>query len=159
MDSFHFIFFFLREREREREWACKQWGGAEGQRKEIILSRLHIQCRAQHRAWSHNPGIMNWDEIKTGVLDQLNHPGAPLVHSLSQKFGHQLMSHRGISRWLVWSGGTKATPSHVWCFGRGDCQPCVHLRCHSEHRWSVQHADLRVVNFWHGKQCSQEQEP
>ena len=30
------------------------WGGAEGE-KDKVLSRLHAECRAQHRIQSHNP--------------------------------------------------------------------------------------------------------
>ena len=41
-------FFFLRERARVGE---KGWG------RKRVLSRLHAQCRAQCRAWSHDPGI------------------------------------------------------------------------------------------------------
>ena len=53
-------------------------GGTEGEGREIILSRLHAQCRAQHGAQTHNPEIMMGAEIKGQKFKQLGHPGPPL---------------------------------------------------------------------------------
>ena len=39
---------------------------------ERILSRLHTQCGAQHRAQSYDPGIRTWAEIKSWVLYPLS---------------------------------------------------------------------------------------
>ena len=66
------IFFYLRE--------CASRGGQRG--RERILSRLHAQFRAQYRAWSHDPGIGTWAEIKRQRLKQLRHPSAPFSGSL-----------------------------------------------------------------------------
>ena len=62
---FYFV-SYLRERQKE----------GEGER-ERILSRLHAQGRVQCGAWSHNPGIMTWAEIKSRTLSWLSHSGAP----------------------------------------------------------------------------------
>jgi len=40
--------------------------------------RLPTECRAQSRAWSHNPEIMTWAEIKSQMLNWLSHPSTPL---------------------------------------------------------------------------------
>ena len=46
---------------------------------ERILSRLYAQHGLQHGAWSHNPEIMTWAEIKSRMLSQLSYPAAPLT--------------------------------------------------------------------------------
>ena len=56
-----------------------------GREKERMLSRLHTQHRAWHRAPckaprgapSQDPGIMIWADIKSRTLNWLSHPGAP----------------------------------------------------------------------------------
>ena len=66
------FYFYLRDRERDRE---REWGrGAEGET-ERILSRSHAQCRGWCGAWSHDPGIITWAEIKSWMLNWLTHPG------------------------------------------------------------------------------------
>ena len=66
-----FIFFRLK---KIRENASEGEGRIERER---ILSRLHAQCGAWHGTWSHDPGIMTLPEIKSQMLRQLSHPGAP----------------------------------------------------------------------------------
>ena len=52
-------------------------------------SRLCTECIAQHGAWSHDPKIMAWAKIKRWMLNQLNHPGAPLsFFCLMKHFQH-----------------------------------------------------------------------
>ena len=53
------------------------WQGRVNRGRERILSNLHTQHRAQYRAWSHDPEIMTWVEIKSQALNHLSHPGAP----------------------------------------------------------------------------------
>ena len=67
--TFTNFFFFLIER------AGSRWGGErrEGDR---ILSRLHTQGRVQHGAWSHDPAIVTWAEIKSRLLNRQSPPGA-----------------------------------------------------------------------------------
>ena len=61
------LFFFLREREHERE-----------RERERILNRLHVQCGAWCGARSHSYEIMTRAKIKSRMLNQLSHPGAPI---------------------------------------------------------------------------------
>lgn len=49
--------------------------------------------------------------------------------------------------WLGWAGGTKAASPHVWCFGKSDWQLGVHLGFHSQQRWPLQSAGLRVTQL------------
>ena len=65
--------FLLNFREQERVWAGERDSG-----RDTILSRLLAQHGAQGRAWSHDPGIMTWTEIKSQVLNQLSHPSTPI---------------------------------------------------------------------------------
>ena len=51
----------------------------EGRRRERILSRLHTQSRAWCGAWSHDPEIMIWTKIQSWMLNQLSHPGPPVL--------------------------------------------------------------------------------
>lgn len=46
----------------------------------FFLSRLHPQHRAQCGAWTHDPEIDTWAEIKSWIPNWLNHPGN---HALS----------------------------------------------------------------------------
>ena len=46
------------------------WGKGEG-----ISRRLPAEHRAHCGAWSYNPEIMPWGEIKSWFLNLLNHPG------------------------------------------------------------------------------------
>lgn len=50
----------------------------EGQREERILSRPYAQWEAP----SHDSEIMTWAEMKSQMLNQLNHPGTPTVCNL-----------------------------------------------------------------------------
>jgi len=66
---------------RERKHACvRAGGGAEGER---ISSRLPAERRARPETPSQNPEIMTWAEIKSGTLNRLSHPGAPLCDVLN----------------------------------------------------------------------------
>ena len=53
------------------------WVSHPGAPRKRILSRFHCQCRAWHRAWSHDLGIRAWVEIMRQTLNPLSHPGAP----------------------------------------------------------------------------------
>ena len=65
-------------------WVWVRWG----RNRERILSRLHAQHRAWCRAWSHDPDVMTWAEIKSWTLNQLSHPSAPKRKTiLLQTFG------------------------------------------------------------------------
>ena len=63
------LFTYLRGRERERFRGAVEEG-------ERISSRLPTECGAWHGAWSHDPEIMTWAEIKSWMLNRLSHPGA-----------------------------------------------------------------------------------
>ena len=57
--------------ERKRAWVR---GEVEG----VNLKHISYWAQgAQHWAWSHNPEIMTWAEIKSQMLNQLNHTAAP----------------------------------------------------------------------------------
>ena len=43
----------------------------------LFLSRLHAQRGAQHGAWTHDPEIKTWAEIKSWTLNRFSRPGAP----------------------------------------------------------------------------------
>lgn len=58
---YYYYYSFL-----ERE--SSQAGGAEGEG-ERIPSRLHAECRAQHRAQSHNPKMTTWAQTKSRTLN------------------------------------------------------------------------------------------
>ena len=73
-----------RERERGRERVSMSGGGAE---RESPKQARHCQCRARDGAWSMNCEIMTWAEIKSQMLNQLNHPGSPGLE-LSQGQDH-----------------------------------------------------------------------
>ena len=45
--------------------------------RERISSRLLTECGAHCGAWSQDPEIMTWGEIKSQTLKWLSHPGAP----------------------------------------------------------------------------------
>lgn len=47
-----------------------------------FLSRLHVQPGSQHRAWTHNSEIKTWAEIKSQMLNQPSHSGAPSLWPL-----------------------------------------------------------------------------
>jgi len=68
---FFFLFFFLRgreERQRQRE-------------RKRILSRLHVQCRAWHRALSHNHDVMHDLSLNEESDAQTTSTQAPLGFS------------------------------------------------------------------------------
>ena len=71
-----FLFFFLNLFlfETERETMSASGVGAEGER---ILSGPHAQCTARHRAWSQDPGIVTWAEIKSQMPHWPSPPQAP----------------------------------------------------------------------------------
>ena len=52
----------------------RRWGGSAGERNS---SKLPTEYRARCGSGSHNPEIMTWAEIKSGMLNRLSHPGAP----------------------------------------------------------------------------------
>ena len=52
-----------------------------------ILSRFYTQCGAQHGAWTHDPEIETWAEIKSWTLNKLSHPDA-LGETLSNEQIH-----------------------------------------------------------------------
>ena len=55
------------------------WGRGEERERERILGRLHAQWGAQHRAWSQDPEITTWAEIKSQMLNWLSYPDAPIT--------------------------------------------------------------------------------
>ena len=68
------------------------WGGR-GRGRERILSRLHTQHGAQHRAQSHDPEITASAEIKSQMLNRTKPPRLPYLlifivanYSLENKF-------------------------------------------------------------------------
>ena len=66
------IYLFIWE--REREWARG------GQReRERISNRFPTECGAWPNAWSYNPEIMTWAEMKSQMLIWPSHPGVPSV--------------------------------------------------------------------------------
>lgn len=68
--------------ESQHERAHAQVGGQ--RRKESISSRLCIEYRAWHTAWSHNPVIMTWAKTKSRTLNWLCHPSALMSLFLQQ---------------------------------------------------------------------------
>ena len=83
-------YLFIWERENERAWV----GG-----RDRGTSRLPTEYWAQHGAWSHNPEIMTWAEIKSQMLNQLSHPGAPIITILLTMFPMMYFS----SLWVTYS--------------------------------------------------------
>ena len=69
------IFSVLKKRTFFLMFIYFESGGSRG--KERISRRLHAQHRAPHGAWSHDPGVVTWAEIKSQMLNWLSHPGAP----------------------------------------------------------------------------------
>ena len=65
---FMFIHLFW---EREHEWSRERKKGRE-----------RIPGRPQHGAQSHDGEIMTWAEVKSLMLNQLSHPGTPVVSSM-----------------------------------------------------------------------------
>ena len=59
-------------------------GGAERERENPKQAPC-CQHRAQRGAQFHNAGIMTWAEIKSQMLNQLNHPGTPTFKYLKLK--------------------------------------------------------------------------
>ena len=74
LKAFLFFFFFVsRVHLNLKSYHCFCFGFCfkgvgRGRRRERILSRLPTELRAQCRACSHNPGIMNWAEQELNVL-------------------------------------------------------------------------------------------
>ena len=56
----------------------------------FFWSRLHGQDRAQCRAQTHDPDIKTWAEIKSRMLNQLSHLGAPHL-GLKRQQSQQLL--------------------------------------------------------------------
>ena len=76
--SFFYLFIlFVIEREREKRESTNGRGAEWHRERERILSRLHVQHGDPLGAWSQDHGIMTWAEIKSQILHQLSHPGAP----------------------------------------------------------------------------------
>ena len=73
-------------------------GGKEGEGEVENLQQTTAEQGAPHRAWSHEPEIMTWADIKSQLLNRLSHPGAlslgPFknknVYSHSFSFSHFL---------------------------------------------------------------------
>ena len=86
--------------------------------------------RVQHEPRSHDPGIMTWAKIKSGTLNQLSHPGAPVFVFIAELGGGD-----GKVRWqwmavladfmiqhiacclpfLIWYGGFYFPSVYAWC--------------------------------------------
>ena len=47
-----------------------------------FLSRLQAQYGVQHGAWSHNPEIKIWAEVKSQTLNWLSHLGTPVFQMI-----------------------------------------------------------------------------
>ena len=87
-----FFFFFLLE--REREWEKTGARGRGRKRMNPKQARCEPGVR-QRRARSHNPGIMTWAKIKSGILNWLSHPGTP--HNLFL----EPMHNKSILSWMT----------------------------------------------------------
>ena len=70
-----FIYLFLRERETGHEWGRGRERG-----RHRILSRLQAPS-CQHRAWgrAQTHGLWDHDLRRRWMLNQLSHPGAPVL--------------------------------------------------------------------------------
>ena len=54
----------------------------------FFLSKLHTWCRAQCRAWTHDPEIKTWAEIKSQIVTELTEPSRyPQICILLQTLG------------------------------------------------------------------------
>ena len=60
----------------------REWAQVRARERENLQQAGH---RAWCGAWSHNPEIMTWAEIKSQALNQLNHPGAPCINLLLKR--------------------------------------------------------------------------
>ena len=103
--------------ELERVWARE-----EKQRRGT--SRLYTEYGARWRAWSHDPEIMTWGEIKSQILNWLSHPGALSSPFLKNKFPSNLCRAR------VWRCPQRTHPQ--------SCKGCV---------FSLGWARVHVKNF------------
>ena len=64
----------------------QSWGGggeAEGEDERESQAGSVLCAEPRHRAWSPDPEIMTWAEIKTWTLNQLSPPGAPITDDFS----------------------------------------------------------------------------
>jgi len=61
-------------------------GRGRGRKRERISSICPTERGAQHRAQSHDPEIITRAEIKSWVLHQPSHPGAPCFSCLQESF-------------------------------------------------------------------------
>ena len=62
---------------------------------------LHTEHGVWHRAWSHDPKVMTWDEIKSWMLSRLSHPGTPWLLILKIQFSFFLINITIIWSWDV----------------------------------------------------------
>ena len=65
----YYLFIYLLERLHKRE----------GQKENRESKGDYTESTPQHWAWSHNPETLTWVETKSGMLNQLCHPGAPIL--------------------------------------------------------------------------------
>ena len=61
------------EGERERASMCMSRGERQRGEREKTPIRLHTQHGAQCGAGSHDPGVKTWAQIKSRLLNRLNH--------------------------------------------------------------------------------------
>ena len=90
-------FLFFRERERK---IVRAGGGGKGEGERISQACSNIQHRAQCKAWSQDPEIMIWAEIKSWMLNQVSHPGTPTLRELLDSFTKYLQNFLIHSSWL-----------------------------------------------------------
>ena len=76
--TFFNIYLFLREQERERSWVGEGQGQRQRQRIRSGLQALNCQHRAQ--CWARTPQPWNHDLSPSWTLNQLSHPGAPILN-------------------------------------------------------------------------------
>ena len=115
-------------REKERMWAGRMTeGGRDREReteRERVLSRLHVQHGAWHKARANNPGIMTWSEIKSWALNRLS-PRAPQHSQIYPPFGVSvcfsvaIFNFLSILKWLEWEvkrSGVGRRFTSPWCW-------------------------------------------
>ena len=87
------VFIRVRTFEREHKWRRGQ------KERERILSRLHTHCEPEA---DHNlkTEIMTRAEIKSRMLNRLNHPGAPVAGVL----GRNVEGENSQDPYLGWMG-------------------------------------------------------
>ena len=100
------MFIYFWERERVRVHMHVNGGGAEreGDPESEVGSRLRaVSTKPDMGLEPTNCEIMTWAEIKSWVLNQLSHPGAPEVH-IAYLFLHE---------WAAWRFGILPAGSEI----------------------------------------------